>query len=312
MSPEEYFATLWPELVPKLRTMLARAGAPATDRDDLVQETALRLYRMWPKVDQERGVEPLARRIAMNAWRDQWRRRGEREVLGDIPELATGNDTERTALARIEVREVSRALGRLRPATAAVLRTAAADAERDPAVGEGGTPAALRMARCRARRALQASLRVACAAAVLAVAALRALGRPARTAVAAGAVATVALVLTLSTIAAPAPRPGRIEVWPATAVRESAIHVATPPRATVASSRTGRPAAARRVAKRPSAKPTPYYVIHAGPGEVRAFLNVEVEGYGLRVEGSPANGPTPVCGYGATPDSPLNPRCANP
>lgn len=312
MSPEEYFATLWPELVPKLRTMLARAGAPVSERDDLVQETALRLYRMWPKVDHERGIEPLARRIAMNAWRDQWRRRGDREVLGDVPEVATGPDTERVALARIEVREVSRALGRLRPSTAAVLRVAAADAESDPSI-EGGTPAALRMARCRARRALQASLRVACAAAVLAVSALRALGRPARTGLATGAVASVALVLTLATTHAPASRPGRIAVWPATAVRPSALHAATPARPVATSSSPGtRTTTSRRTARRPSATPTPYYVIHAGPSEVRAFLDVDLEGYGVRVQSPPATGATPSCGYGATPDSPLTRRCTTP
>jgi len=309
MSPEEYFATLWPELVPKLRTMLARAGAPVSEREDLVQETALRLYRMWPTVDQERGVDPLARRIAMNAWRDQWRRRGEREVLGDVPDEAGSHDTERTALARVEVREVSRALGRLRPATAAVLRMAAADAESDAV--EGGTPPALRMARCRARRALQASLRVASAAIIVAVAAARALGRPARTGLAAGAVATVALVLTLSTAAAPNSHPGRIEVWPATALRVAAEHPAATGHAAAApsSGRIRTAPVAHRAAPRRAAKPTPYYVVHAGPSDVRAFSDVPVEGYGLRVQNSPANGPMPICGYGATPNSPVNPRC---
>jgi len=309
MSPEEYFATEWPALVPKLRTMLARAGAPAAERDDLVQETALRLYRMWPKIDQERGVEPLARRIATNAWRDQWRRRGEREVLGDVPEAAAGHDTERAALARVEVREVSRALARLRPATAAVLRVAATEAESD-ALAEGGTPAALRMARCRARRALQASLRVACAAAVFAVAAMRALSRPARTGLTAGAVATVALVLTLSTTTAPSTQPGRVDVWPATAIGEPVLTAAKLAHASTAAT-SGRHAVttAHRTVRRPAAKPTPYYVVHAGPGEVRAFIDVDVQGYGVRVQDSPTSGPTPVCAYGTTPSSPLNPRC---
>jgi DNA-directed RNA polymerase specialized sigma24 family protein len=289
--------------------MLARAGAPVSERDDLVQETALRLYRMWPKVDHERGVDALARRIAMNAWRDQWRRRGEREVLGEVPDAAGTHDTERAALARVEVRDVSRALARLRPATAAVLRTAAADAESD-AVAEGGTPAALRMARCRARRALQASLRVACAAVIVAVSAARALGRPVRTGLAAGAIATVALVLTLATTAGPASRPGRVDVWPANAVRAAAVHPVTP--AAVAAGTATRharhPAASHRGAARPG-KPTPYYVVHAGPSEVRAFFDVQAEGYGVRIQNSPANGPMPVCGYGATPSSPANPRC---
>ena len=309
MSPEEYFATRWPTLVPKLRTMLARAGAPVADRDDLVQETALRLYRMWPKVDQERGIDPLACRIAMNAWRDQWRRRGEREVLGDVPEAATEYDTERAALARVEVHEVSRALARLRPATAAVLRVAALDAESDV---EGGTPPAVRMARCRARRALQASLRVACAAVLIVVSALRALGRPARTGLAASAVATVALVVTLSTTVAPASHPGRINVSPATDFRQPVGGLATSSQHALPSIASGRSrtALAHRVTRRPAAKPTPYYVVHAGPDELRAYFDVNVQGYGARVQDSPANGPLPICSYGDTPGSPVNPRCA--
>lgn len=308
MSPEEYFATQWPALVPKLRTMLARAGAPVTDRDDLVQETALRLYRMWPKVDQERGIDPLACRIAMNAWRDQWRRRGEREVLGDVPEIATDYDTERAAIARVEVREVSRALARLRPATAAVLRVAAIDAESDL---EGGTPPAVRMARCRARRALHASLRVACAAVLIAVSAARALGRPARSGLAAGAVATVALVVTLGTTVSPASPPGRFALSPATQLGRPIADVATSQHQVAGSTASGRggAGAAPRVVKRPAAKPTPYYVVHAGPSELRAYFDVDVQGYGARVQDSPANGPVPVCVYGATPDSPVNPRC---
>jgi RNA polymerase sigma-70 factor (ECF subfamily) len=310
MSPEEYFATLWPALVPKLRAMLARAGAPVADRDDLVQETALRLYRMWPTVDHERGVEPLARRIAMNAWRDQWRRRGEREVLGDVPESATAHDTERAALARLEVHEVSRAMARLRPATAAVLRTAAMDAECG-AAADGGTPAAVRMARSRARRALMASLRVACGVAAFAVAAVRALGRPARTGVATGAIATVALVLTLSISSAPNGQPGHLDVWPATAARPAAAvghpgSVAAPRSGT----RAGNGAGPRHRIARRSTAPTPYYVVHAGPGEVRAFVNVDIEGYGVRVQQSPANDVTPVCTYGSTPGAPVaSPRC---
>jgi RNA polymerase sigma-70 factor (ECF subfamily) len=308
MSPEEYFATAWPALVPKLRTMLARAGAPVADRDDLVQETALRLYRTWSTIDHERGVEPLARRIAMNAWRDQWRRRGEREVLGDVPEAAAGQDTERTALARVEVGEVSRALARLRPATAAVLRMAATEAESE--LAEGGTPPALRMARCRARRALQASLQVACGAAVLAITALRALGRPARAGLATGAVATVALVLALSTAGGPAARPGRINLLPATVVGHSAAHVTAPSRpAATARSGGGHATTVHHVTKRPAAKTPPYYVVHAGPSEVRMFFDVGVQGYGVRVQGTPGNGPMPVCGYGSTPSSPVNPRC---
>jgi DNA-directed RNA polymerase specialized sigma24 family protein len=312
MGPDEYFATEWPALVPKLRGMLARAGAPAADREDLVQETALRLYRMWSDIDQERGVEPLARRIATNAWRDQWRRRGERELLGDVPDAPASHDTERAALARVEVGEVSRALSRLRPGVADVLRMAATEFE-GATSADGGTPAALRMARSRARRALAASMRVACGFAVFVFTAARAFGRPARTAVATGAVATVALVLTLSTHAAPKQAPQRVAVWPATVVASAtapapaATHIAARSVAT----RGGHAAAGHRKARHASNEP-PYYTVHAGPSTVGAWMDFYASPYGVRVQSPAATQVAPVCGYGDTPDSAVTPRCPAP
>jgi DNA-directed RNA polymerase specialized sigma24 family protein len=152
VDAEEYFATDWPRLASGLKWMLARAGAPAWDQEDLVQETALRLFRMWPSIDATRPVEPLARRIAANAWTDQWRRRGQREQLGNVPDAATAVDTERAVLARLDVEEVGRALKAMRPVTAQTLRAAVRESEG----GGDGTPtsAAVRMARTRARRLL--------------------------------------------------------------------------------------------------------------------------------------------------------------
>ena len=44
MSADEFFERGWPSLVPQLRTMLAWAGTPVADREDVVQETAVRLF----------------------------------------------------------------------------------------------------------------------------------------------------------------------------------------------------------------------------------------------------------------------------
>jgi RNA polymerase sigma factor (sigma-70 family) len=157
MQAEKFFATEWPDVARSLRWMLARAGAPSRDQDDLVQETALRLLRIWDSVDPDRPVEALARRIATNAWRDQWRRRGSRELLGVLPEHEGLADTERAALARIEVQEVARALRTLRPRTAETLREAVCEVE-GATDCLGPASAALRMARSRARRQLTVSV----------------------------------------------------------------------------------------------------------------------------------------------------------
>ena len=93
----------------------------------------------------------------MNIRRDLGRCRGEREQPGGIPEQAGSADVERSVLARERVGEVSRALGRLPPTRAAILRAAAAETEGVADRAETAT----RMARYRARRALQLALRTA-------------------------------------------------------------------------------------------------------------------------------------------------------
>lgn len=309
MDAGEFFAVSWPELAPRLRSMLARAGAPTAERDDLVQETALRLFGMWDSVDPERPIEPLARRIAMNAWRDQWRRRGEREVLGDVPELATGSDTERAALARVELGEVSRALATLPLGTAQVLRVAAGEAERGDA--HIATTSALRMARTRARRALVACLKVASAAVLATVAGLRSLSRPATTATAVGAFAAIACVLALSLPgeAAAPPIGGQASVVPAAA----AATTTTPARTSLKVARGGAASVApahRRA--RPAASEPPYYVVEAGPASVGVFVDVNVMGHGVRVAKPDPSSQHPVCGYGDTPTSPVTPTCSQP
>jgi RNA polymerase sigma-70 factor (ECF subfamily) len=311
MDAGEFFAVGWPELVPRLRAMLARAGAPVAEREDLVQETALRLFRMWDSVDPERPVEPLARRIAMNAWRDQWRRRGEREVLGEVPELAAAVDTERAALARVEVAEVSRALSVLPAGAARVLRVAAREAECGAELLR--TPASVRMARSRARRALLACLKVASALVVAAVSGLRSLSRPATTGTAVGALAAVAWVLavtapslgtapTLQDEGRPLPAAQSVP-GPAAARAASAVTPSRVARATTLNTHRHTPAAA--------AEP-PYYVVDAGPTQVRAFADVSVSGYGVRVSQPEPGTQLPVCTYGDSPTSPVTPRCSQP
>lgn len=308
MRADEFFGSQWETLVPGLRSALARAGAPAADRDDLVQETALRLYRMWDNVDFERPIEPLARQIALNAWRDQWRRRGEREVIGEVPDRATEVDTERAALARIEVQEVSRALSTLSPTNAKVLRLAASEAE-GPSVR--GTAAAVRMARTRARRALLASLKVASAVAAFVALSGKWVARPARTTVGTSALAAIACVWALSTTA-PAPQ---ISIRPQSDPAQPVTRVAPAPgeHAQVPSTGTERVHRSRAAETAPvhaaDAEKTPYRV-DAGPAQVDVFADVNVMGRGVRVSKPAADTSVPVCTYGSSPTAPLVARCA--
>jgi DNA-directed RNA polymerase specialized sigma24 family protein len=279
MDAEEFFAGSWLELAPRLRAMLARAGAPTAERDDLVQETALRLFGMWDRVDPALPIEPLARRIAMNAWRDQWRRRGEREVLGDVPELATGSDTERAALAKVEVGEVSRALWTLPVSTAQVLRIAATESERGDA-HLAATPA-LRMARTRARRALLACLKVASAAVLATIAGIRSLTRPATTATAVGAIAAIAFVLAL-TVPGPATAPTIGRQAPTAPAAATELTAATANSTPTTLTHSPISTKAHRAA-RPATSPTPYYIVNVGPADVGVFADLNVEGHGVRL-----------------------------
>lgn len=179
MDAGVFFSDRWPAVSSSLRAALARAGAPAPDREDLTQETAIRLLGMWHSIDWDRSIEALARTIALNLWRDQWRKTGRREVIGAVAEQLADSDTERAALARVQVSEVSLALSRLPLKTASVLRVAAAESEYGGSFDAAN--GALRMARSRARRALLACVRVASALIVGVWAATRTLARLAAT-----------------------------------------------------------------------------------------------------------------------------------
>jgi DNA-directed RNA polymerase specialized sigma24 family protein len=153
MQAEEFFANEWDGVASRLKSRLATVGAPPSERDDLVQETATRLLGMWDRIDPARPVEALAQTIAVNAYRDLWRSRGRRELIGDVPDQVAPANTERAALARIELMEVSRALAELRPSIALTLREAVRESEGAVRVCGAVTPRQ-RMARTRARRAL--------------------------------------------------------------------------------------------------------------------------------------------------------------
>src|SRR4051812_24167344 len=102
----------------RLGRVLAARGVPAQDRDDLLQETALRLYRVWDNLDPAQPVWPYAVTIALNLWRDTLRSAAThvREVS---PSVAYDNpddlDVERTVIARQELATVGAALRQLAP-----------------------------------------------------------------------------------------------------------------------------------------------------------------------------------------------------
>jgi DNA-directed RNA polymerase specialized sigma24 family protein len=150
MSPEKKrdFEAEWPLLARRLRLFLTRKRVPASQQDDLMQETALRLYKMWESVDRSRPAWQLTVTIALNLLRDEYRRADHSDVVADLPDIANNYDLERAGLARIE-------LGRVRTALAEM-----SDAHRSVLLAEVGQhydtsgPATDKMRRMRARRKL--------------------------------------------------------------------------------------------------------------------------------------------------------------
>lgn len=300
MDAERWFATEWPVVSVRLARGLARHGVPPCDRDDVIQETALRLYRAWDTVDQERGVEAFARTVALNVWRDAVRRPVHHgEVLGDVPEVACGDVVERTTLARMELRRVRRALTRLRPAEQAVLH----DAIAAEVVGEEGAlaPAAVRMARMRARRQLVAVLRTASAWTGGVVAAARAV-RSHRAAITATAAAAVLALGVLHPQGTPAPRVVQFGSAAGDAANRNPA-VAAPLALGRTAARADAPA---RVAARPAVRHTAPKPAHVDLSVAKVDVLVDVETGGVHVQVRDRDGGVPVCAH--TPVGPLDRR----
>ena len=154
MSPEKKrdFEAEWPLLARRLRHFLARKKVSPSQQDDLIQETALRLYKMWDSVDRTRPAWALTVTIALNLLRDEYRRAAHADVVAELPELAHSCDVERAGIARVELARVRDALAEMTPAHRAVLLAEVGQ------VLPGGVDAGEKMRRMRARRKLTAIL----------------------------------------------------------------------------------------------------------------------------------------------------------
>ena len=148
MSPElrASFEKQWPLLEKRIARMLTRHRVPQCMQEDLIQETAARLFGIWTEVDLNTSPWPLTATIALNLMRDQARAHSRTEVLAiDNTEVVAPVDVEESGIARFELGRVRQALGSL---------TAA---QRDALIDDrvGLTPSE-KMLRLRARKKLRA------------------------------------------------------------------------------------------------------------------------------------------------------------
>ena len=147
------FAEVWADLAPRLQRMLRSRSVPRDFVDDLVQETGIRLYRGWSEVDPE-TVWALANTILRNLVLDEMRKQEVRQRHAEQALAGRNHDFEETVLYRLELRRVEKVLKKLSVVDQQVLL---AEWGADPAP-DFVSPAALKMARMRARKRLRAAL----------------------------------------------------------------------------------------------------------------------------------------------------------
>jgi DNA-directed RNA polymerase specialized sigma24 family protein len=292
MDAHEFFLAEWPAVSRRVGGMLNRRGLRPADIDDVVQETALRLYRSWGQLDAGRPVEPYAKTIALNVWRDGLRRGDQEQLVSDVPDAPTVSaGVEQIFLAREELSRTRRALGRMRPAQRGLL-VAVAEEELGLGTEHGAVTDALRMARMRARRQLLVVLQSASAVAAAVGSGLRSLRRH-QVATLAALPAAFALLAAVHISTRPA------EVTPSGAgvqQQRAAAAVATTQATTLVAPRQARPAvtAGHRAQARRAQKVAPtYYWVSAGPAAVGAMVDVQVENVRV-VVGDTGNG-LPAC-----------------
>jgi DNA-directed RNA polymerase specialized sigma24 family protein len=188
------FEEKWPELETQLRAVLTRRRIPIDAREDVLQETALRLLRSWDRVRPE-SLWAFSLTVALNIVRDEARKK-ERHDRSCLENPAVDRDPEHEALVRLELERVRVALTSMNERQRTVLL-----GEIGEAVHEASTPAQ-KMARLRARRRLRALLEDASALVALPVMKLRRWMHDADAAVANAAASWAVRVATLSTVAA--------------------------------------------------------------------------------------------------------------
>jgi len=154
MSPdaERKFESQWPVLERRARAFLIRKKVPRCDQEDLLQEAAVRLLRMWNSIDHTRPLWPLTSTILLNLLRDRSRCAPRDDVVALLPELEAPHDVERAGMARLELDRVRRAMGQLSTSHRTILMQ-----ELQWTDGATGSPAE-KMLRMRARRKLRSIL----------------------------------------------------------------------------------------------------------------------------------------------------------
>ena len=143
------FEESWPEISRRLMRFLVARGVPDSYRDDIVQETGMRLFRTWHRVDPDQGAWGLARTIAVHAIVDYAQRKSDYDET-DLTQLPDNWDLEVAGIARFRLASVDRALTQMSSTDRRILLSEVGAAS-PPRLGRSAT----KMARLRARQRLR-------------------------------------------------------------------------------------------------------------------------------------------------------------
>lgn len=175
MPDRQSFETAWPPVARRLQSALRHRKVPLAMTEDLVQDTGLRLFQIWNRVDPNRDIWPLALTIALNVLRDHIRTQSRRTQIA-IPDALLDYDTEAIALARVELEQVHAALDQLTDGQRSALLAEIGAAEQPDE-----SASSLKMLRLRGRKRLRALIDGASAAVASFELAIQRVWRPAPT-----------------------------------------------------------------------------------------------------------------------------------
>jgi hypothetical protein len=124
------FGAAWAGLEPQLRRSLR--SAPAHVVDDVLQETSIKLLRIWDTIDRDRPALPLAITIARNTLRDEMRRSARHSYVELSEDTPVQDDIETLVSARLQLARVGEELTRLTPGQRAALLTEVGGGSKTP------------------------------------------------------------------------------------------------------------------------------------------------------------------------------------
>lgn len=153
------FEQQWRGIERLLHRRLQARGVPRWVRDDIVQETATRIWDGWDDFDVPGDLAPLATTVANNLAIDHHRSAAKVTLTDQPPDYGTPPTTvEAAALARLDLDRVRVASSRLIPRYRQVLAAEVGEAQLQTL-----SPTVAKVTRNRARRRLSALMRQGCA-----------------------------------------------------------------------------------------------------------------------------------------------------